>query len=1135
MYRLSEIASSYWVQYTLIFLLVCSLPAAAQNSSVLAQGNWVKMSFDAPGVYKIDRSALSEMGFDPLEINPRNIAIYGNGGGMLPQSNSAPRISDLLENAIFVQGESDGIFNSGDYILFYVDDPHRLVYDPTSRTFRVEKNLYSDQVSYFLTVKSSAGKRLEQNANLGSNFPSISTYNKLIFHEKDLTNILGSGRNWFGERFDSFNEQTFNLDLTNRDTNGNIKIHVGAMAQSFVSSSMSVEIGNTVLGQLNFNAIPNARYTIKGRETNNTFEASLNGISELPTLKFTYNRNGSSTGLAYLDYFLINVPTELTLTSGQNRFRSVASLSNTISSFNISGVTEESVVWDVTNALEPRNQAFNRSNAEISFGNFSDELNEYVAFNPSEIQIVETFEPIVNQDLHGMNVPEFIIITPELFQEQASRLAQFRQTHDGLDVEVVTLPSLYNEFSSGQQDVSAIRDYLRYLWNRDKRLKYVLLFGKGSYDYKNRVENNTNFVPTYESRNSLSPLGSYSSDDFFGFLEDDEGEWVESSAGDHLLDIGLGRIPVTSTREATLAVNKIIDYQTSSENLGDWRSKLLFVADDGDNNIHQRDADQLATLVDTTYRNFNVQKIYLDAFEQERSANGESSVQAQQALLNAVDQGLLILNFTGHGAETGWMQERILTLDLIDEFSNSTALPLVVTATCEFGRNDDPSIVSGAERIMLKSNGGAVALITTARPVFSSTNYDLNLALYGSILEQNNGQFARLGDVIKFTKNNSLNGSLNRNFILLGDPSMRLAYPSKSISVQSINGVDIDTNESDTLRALQNVELRGQIETNGVKDSGFNGTVNVKLFDKAQTRRTLGTESSVFEFEQRDNLIFNGLASVVNGEFVIQFIVPRNIQYQFGDGKISLYATNTQGSSDAFGSLTNIIIGGTASSSIIDNSPPTIAAYLNDTTDSGPYSITPDAILWVKIADASGINISSTGVGQEITASLNESVVYNLNSFFTTAKDDFRTGWVNFPLRNLPTGRNKLVIKAWDNHNNSGTYTLEFIVNIDNSNVIMRVNNYPNPFEGTTTFSIDHRSVGEEIEMIVEIFNSRGEKINTLFESSSSANATEQITWNGTGKEGAKLSKGIYLYHVTLRSLETGKSYRRSQKLIISN
>ncbi|KYG81855.1 peptidase C25-like protein [Roseivirga ehrenbergii] len=1107
--------------------------ATAQSSSVLATGKWVKMSFDKEGIYRINQSSLSQMGFDIGSINPQHIAIYGSKGGMLPQAISTAR-DGLRETAIFVSGESDATFNSEDYILFYVDRVNELQFNPSTKTFESIQNLYTDEVHYFITVKNNKGLRIETLQNLGNNLPEVNTFNKIIRHETDVKNILGSGRKWFGESFNTNNELNFDFPLTNLATNEAIKFRLDALSQAFNNTSLTASLNGQSIGQLDFSPIPDTRYGVKGNESSGLFEVNSTNFSSANqlNLKLTFDQGGSNNAVGHLDGFLLDIPTKLQYSGSSIHFRSIKSLDQPISTFKLSEANQNLMVWDITNPLNAKNQTYNLSGSELRFGAFSDELHEYVVFEAALQPLPPKFESLANQDLKGSATPDMVIISAPEFLTEAERLAAFRRSEDQLSVLVVTPQLVYNEFSAGRQDVTAIRDFIRQLKLKSDQLKYLLLFGKGSYDYKNRIENNTNFVPTYESRSSIHPLTSYSSDDYFGFLEDDEGEWEENRAGDHTLDIGIGRIPSTTLVQAKSAVDKIINYQTSPESIGDWRRRLVFVADDGDNNLHQRDADQLATLVDTTYAGFNVRKIYLDAYEQIRSPNGESSPEAEQALLDAVEQGVLIMNFTGHGAETGWMQERILTTESIDDWKNINRLPLLVTATCEFARNDDPTIFSGAEKIMFKPDGGAIALVATARPVFSSSNYALNLALYKTILEQPNGNFQRLGDIIRYTKNNALNGANNRNFILLGDPSMRLAYPKNEITINSINGKS-PLAQADTLSALEKVNIIGQIESNGQRIENFNGEVTFSLFDKRSVLQTIGTESEKFEYLERNSQLFNGKASVTDGEFMIDFVVPKNINYQFGSGKMSMYALNNN-LEDAFGAKIDFILGGTAQNISEDRTPPNISIFINDSTQVTTPVVKPDATLILKLFDESGINISENGIGQNLSATLNDSITYNLNGFYNARKDNFRKGEALFPMRDLPLGFNTLEIRAWDNYNNLAKSSFEFEVTDENSMVITKINSYPNPLVEHTTFNISHNSAGEPLQLRIEIINAQGENVISLHSEIERGSNTERITWNGLDSSGVKLGRGIYVYNVILMSKNNGKTYTKRDKLIIS-
>uniref|UniRef100_UPI004048CFA7 type IX secretion system sortase PorU n=1 Tax=Roseivirga sp. TaxID=1964215 RepID=UPI004048CFA7 len=417
--------------------------------------------------------------------------------------------------------------------------------------------------------------------------------------------------------------------------------------------------------------------------------------------------------------------------------------------------------------------------------------------------------------------------------------------------------------------------------------------------------------------------------------------------------------------------------------------------------------------------------------------------------------------------------------------------------------------------------------------VFSSSNYTLNLALYGSILERPNDEFQRLGDIIQYTKNNALNGANNRNFILLADPSMRLSYPKNEIKITKINDKAAN-NEVDTLQALQRVIVEGAIVNAQQTVSSFNGELDFSLFDKRSSRQTLGTESAPFDYLERDSQLFNGKASITNGLFKIEFVVPKNINYQFGAGKMSMYAFKTDNIQDAMGAKIDFILGGTSKTTINDTQPPNIDAFINDTTNVSKIVVKRDAALLLKVFDESGINISESGIGQNLSATLNDSITYNLNGFYQAVKDDFRKGVVHFPMRGLPLGTNTLEIKAWDNFNNLATSSIEFEVTSENSTLITEINSYPNPLINNTTFSVSHNSAGEALEIVIEIINSKGEKVISLVSEIENSTNNQLIAWDGTDKYGSKLGKGIYIYNVFLRSINSGKTHVKRQKLIIS-
>ena len=1050
------------------------------NKSVLAQGNWFKIGTTQKGIYKIDYNFLKEAGMDVDNINPQNIQLFGNVGGMLPQPNNATRIDDLQENAIWVVGQDDGKFDAGDYILFYAQEAVSWNYNTTKKLFEHTQNIYSDSTFSFITVGSSPGKRVQTQNSVAGGTQTLSVFDDYQVYEKDerVTLAQGSGREWYGELFDFDTDRSFSFDTPGLVTNTPVTITSFVMGRSALNTKFTTSLNGIALGEQAIAAQPQGTYDIKGRNNVNDFVINSQIISspEKLTVGLIYDKNGGNS-VGYLNYLRINYQRTLQLYDKQTTFRATASLNQAITNFSVGNMSEGVVIWDITNPLTPTVQQYQLSGSQAIFGANTSTLKEFVVFQGSDFPLPESGNRIDNQDLHSLNPTNLVIISHDDFLSQAERLAEFRRSNDGLSVTVVRVKQIYNEFSSGKQDITAIRDFARMLYSRSPQtFRYLLLFGDGSYDYKDRVENNTNFVPIYESRESLHPINSHSSDDYFGFFEDTEGEWIEDTTGDHTLEIGIGRLPVKTLEEATNVVNKLIHYANSKSTLGSWRNRVAFVADDGDSNIHQLDANVLAERVKTNHKAFNVNKLFLDAFEQVPTPNGELAPTLKESLTQNIEKGALIINYTGHGGEIGWTEEKILDIPQINSWENYDNLPLFVTATCEFGRYDDPLRVSGAEYILLNSKGGGIGLITTTRPVFSSTNFLLSKAFYAEAFQPVNGQMPRLGDLMIKTKNNSLRGAINRNFALLGDPSMKLAYPKHQVYVTKVNSKDT-LQPQDTVKALGQVTIEGEIRSlQGSLLDNFDGTLDITVFDKEQTVNTLGNESSKMQFNERSSKIYVGKASVKAGKFSFTFIVPKDINYQFGYGKWSFYAQSNDGKTDAQGAKTNLVVGGTNPNVQKDDIPPNITLFMNDETFKNGGQVQSSATLIAKLSDESGINIAQTGVGHEITATLDgdKDNQWILNDFYSAELDTYQQGTVNYPMRNLAKGKHQITVKAWDTHNNSNEATIDFIVTDDAILAISEVMNYPNPFSSQTTFSFNHNRAGEALEVTVQIYHRTG-------------------------------------------------------------
>jgi hypothetical protein len=707
-------------------------------------------------------------------------------------------------------------------------------------------------------------------------------------------------------------------------------------------------------------------------------------------------------------------------------------------------------------------------------------------------------------------------------------LADFHLQKDNIISVVVTPQQIYNEFSSGMQDVSAIRDFVKYQYEKENsNLKYLLLFGDGSYDPKNRIENNTNYIPTHQSDNSTDPTLSYVTDDYFGLLDDNEGLF-----NNDLVDIGIGRFPVATLSEANTLVDKVEQYYKMSS-FGSWRNDIAFIADDGDfldGNTHMWQADSLANHVADNYDEINIQKIYLDNYEQESTSGGPRSEDAQNAINNKIKRGALLVNYTGHGGPLGWTQERVLEIDQINKWDNLENLPLFMTATCKFSYFDNPEEKSAGEHVLLNPEGGAIALLSTTRLVYSAPNYNLNTKFIQTIFEKQNGEFPRLGDVFKITKRLSGISANNRNFTLLGDPALCLAYPKFEVNTTLIN---------DTLKALGEVTIEGQIEDGGILLSNFNGTIYPTVYDKELIKTTLGQESCTpMPYRDQNNILYKGAATVAQGRFSFSFIVPKDIAYNYGAGKISYYAVNDdeQNPFDANGIEENFVIGGTAEDITYDYDEAELFLFMNDTLFVNGGITDENPILLANIFDLSGINTVGNGIGHDITAALDGNTVspYVLNDFYEAKKDDFTRGVVRFPLYNLAKGEHSITLKVWDVFNNSSEATINFVVIDANDLAIANFTTFPNPFSVSTDIYFQHNKANQELDYVLEIYSITGVLVKRIERTSYNSEGYRigPISWDGKDNYGVKISAGMYIANLGVTSKD-GDFSSKSIRIIL--
>mgnify|MGYP006268691169 CR=1 FL=1 len=1095
----------------LLLTVFCTFSLHAQTSS-LAEGQLFKLRVAEAGVYRLPYERL------PAGTRPEDVRVLGFGNGMLPQPNSADRPETLPEVATRVVEQPDGSFE----LWFYAEGPDRIAAEVESRRMVHEKNLYDDHNYYFVSVGTGRTRAVEAATPPSGTPVTIRQFDDFQYYENEQYNLLnsirrapgGSGRLWLGEIFDFETVYDFPFDLSGHVAGTPVRITSRVMGYAFEETAFVVSADGTPVGTQEITPSIDSRYAQKGFAAQNTFRYEQPAGADF-TVRLEYQK-GNTTAVGFLDYLQVNAERELRLYGDQTRFRSFASRDHAVSEFVVENPEAAEVhIWDITVPQQATEVAAGNSSVLSFRAATQNQLREFIAFRADRLPEVEWIGEVENQDLRSVVTPDLLIFTPPVFREQAERLAEFRRNHDGLAVYVATLPEVYNEFASGRQDLTALRDFTRFLYQKNpEKLRYVLLFGDASYDPKNRTAGNTNFVPIYQSRDSFHPIYSYSSDDYLAFMEENEGFWAESSAGHHTLDLGVGRLPVRSVAQAQNVVNKLIRY-TQTETLGNWRNRTVFVSDDGDRNIHQDDSEKLAQILETNYPEYLVERVYVDAFPQVADENDRRiSPEARAALSEAVNEGAFIVNFMGHGSEIGWTSENILDLATIDRWRNPDRMPLFVTATCEFGRYDNPGRESGGERIILSPTGGGIALITTTRPVFSNTNFLAARAFYQNAFVADG---RRLGDIMRDTKNNSLT-LVNRNFALLGDPSMRLAYPEARVRL---------TDAPEQLRALETVTLKGEVVRNGQRLTGFNGTAEIQVFDAPANLRTLGDESDPETYQQFEHRLFNGEATVSNGVFSASFVVPEDVAQRNTESKITVYAYADE--EDAHGA-TPITLGGTASTSPDDN-PPQVSIFLDDSTFRSGATVPQDVLLLVGAIDENGFNPS--GSDRQMLAILDgdEENPFVLNDYFQTQPNDFRTANIRFPLQDLPLGEHSLTVRLWDAHNNVGEATATFRV-VEEGLKLEGGLAYPSPADpgDDVRFDFSHNRAGDDLEVRLDVVDRIGRLVYRQEETVLNAPQTiDFLRWPAPTTH--IQAQGVYLYRITVNTA-AGESAQRVGKII---
>jgi len=1124
-------------------------------NSALSTGDWYRFYIEESGVFQLSKSFLNSLGINTNSVDPRTIKIYGNGGRMLPYLNSENYPFDIVENAIKFVGEDDGSFDNSDYILFYGEGP--TTYNDESET---NINLYTDRTYYYVNVSSGTGKRIAPMPVIsGAADFQIDTFQDYQFYEVDEHNLAKLGRRWFGDEFDIENQRVYDFQFPNLVTSEPVRFNIAAGSISETpGSTLGITVNGNFVNTLTFAAISPG--SILG--TASAFNDNLNISSDAITLTLDYNNNGNPSAKAYLDYINIEATRSLIYQGEQLVFKNRVVNSNPgIAEYNLSNAAGVSEIWDISDRFNVTTVLNIDNQNDLSFKAQSGEERTYLAFSGSNfLQPSKASRSTVsNQNLKGtifnnaqgtFEDIDYIILSPTQLLSQAERLAQINREQYNLNVKVVDLQTIYNEFSTGSQDIAALRNFVKYVYDNasspNNRLKYLCLFGDGSYDYKDRLRNNTNLVPAWYSKNSFSLTNSFVSDDFYAMLDSNEGQLGN---GDRM-DIAVGRILAEDVQRARDMVDKIEAYY-QPEALGNWRNNVLLISDDVDiiwERILEETTDGIGIEIETEKPFFNIVKIHTDAFEQESSAAGNRYPKVNKAIKDAIEVGALVVNYFGHGGEDGLAKERIFDKFDAQEINNVCKFNLFVTVTCEYTKFDDPDRETAGEFTFWNKNGGAISLITTTRQIFVQVGVSYNEVLDDYLFAFGSNDYPSIGEALRLTKtDNRIAGITQKRLVfLIGDPAMKLAFAEPNVRLTRVNDVDI-SQPIDTLKALSYTKLAGEVtDVNGNLLSNYNGIVTTTVFDKKIQRQTLGndgiTDSNgviILDFTTLGEIIFNGQATVNNGQFEVDFVVPRDIGIPVGNGKVSFYAQTTTQQSDKAGANFDVLIGGINENAPEDNIGPVINLFMNDENfvSGGITNESPN--LLAKLQDDNGINTAS-GIGHDITAIIDgdETNPIVLNGYYQANVDDYTNGTLSYPFRDLEPGLHTLTLKAWDVYNNSSTSEIQFVVfDKDEELVINNVLNYPNPFVNYTEFWFNHNSI-EPLDVSVQIFTVSGKLVRTLNGQTSGgsknvSSLSKDIIWDGRDDFGDKIGKGVYVYKLKVKSNRLNKQVEKIQKLVI--
>ena len=1106
--------------------------------SVLSEHTWYRLSVTKEGTHRLDYATLQAMGIDVNALNPNFIRIFGNPSGALPEKNSDSRPDDLTEMAICVTGAEDGSFDDGDLVLFYGQEPTRWVLvDSGTKTYKRERNYYSDTTYYYLCVNSGTeGLRVGDKASLTLDGATavISEFPDFFWHEEELFSPYSIGQNWFGERISS-------EDST---------LVIPFVFPNLVKSK-ALTVRSQVLGRIKNNYLYYDVWIDDNHVADNVWIKNY-GNNEYGTLssidrQFFLASDTSAFELSlvtdpaaslYLDFVEIYGWRLLKRSNNNFLFRLMPSqFGDNKSAIWVQNTNADYWLWDVTSPLRPMVQEGVLSSDNFVFAIDEKMEKRYVLFEPASAYPVASWMALHNQNVHGIRQVDNLILTSPIFLDQAQALANYHAERDDMTSAVVDVNEIYNEFSTGTPDPAGIRDFVRMVYRRSEgKLKYLTLFGRASFDFRNINGYSKNFVPTYETIEDPQSELSFCTDDFFALMDDEEGE---NSKGH--VDIGVGRISVSTSEEAETILRKIRHYDDLSKTHGEWKTDFLLFADDEKWNFVDY-AEVHFRMLDTLSPALTAKKVYCGAYPVVSTSSGVEIPGANEDLMRAFDKGLLAVFYNGHGGVKGLTSDNVFTNADISSLSNYDRMPFMYTATCEFTKYDNPLLVSAGEEMFLNPHGGCVALFTCCRPTYGHYNQRQTLSLLPALTQRDEqGKPLRYGDIICKAKSDALNfynhaldSNLNIRFVFLGDPLLRFPMPEKNIVVQKINGSIVGDIDAFELHGMSMVSVEGMVTgADGNIDPGFNGTLWARFYDQ-KTRINVKFDSpSTRNVYYHKDVLYQGKVSVAGGRFSLSFQVPKDIMSGSGEPRFSFYAYDSIRGVDAMGKFDELTIGGVDPAMVSDDQGPSISFYWNSPDFEDGQSVERQGVLYADLYDAQGIYHYGYSLGRDIMMSSNHST-YNrlvLNDCYEPALNDFRRGRVAVPVSNLEPGTYEFSIKVWDTQDNPSEASLWFVV--DEDMFLSQVRNYPNPFSEETRITLNHTGEDGTFNVNIEIFDIMGRPVQCLYKTVTASNGViEPILWNGCGYSGNPLQTGVYLYRLTLTD-ENGYFRTVSQRMVI--